>query len=147
MKCRLRCDNPNPQFLDQMCNHWNVQEACNANLSSFYLSTNTNLSDAVYEQTCLSFPVKELVFNDAQIVPQPTCEEQSATNCTADCDSAAVMSFLQDIVIESQDVPYWATLQFQMLFGLMCGSWAAQAVVVSLSDSICFNLLGKTINK
>lgn len=145
MECRLRCDDPNPQFLDQMCNSWNVEEACNSNLSSVYLTAYSNLSQTIYEQPCLTFPVNQLIYNNSQLVPQPSCDQPSSAKCVVDCDSPAVMSLLEDVVIESQDVDYWTTVAFQMLFGFTCASWGAQAVVVSLSDSICFNLLGTSV--
>jgi len=44
-------------------------------------------------------------------------------------------------------VPYGQTLQYQLLFGYMTGAWATQAVVVSISDTTCFYLLGEIFNK
>jgi hypothetical protein len=52
------------------------------------------------------------------------------------------MDYIQTAIIEQIAEPYYKTIQFQLLFFLMAGAWAAQAVVVSLSDAICFHLLG-----
>ena len=66
--------------------------------------------------------------------------------CNTVCNSATVMSYIQKPITETLQEPYYSTIQFQMLFGLMIGAWASTAVVTSLGDSICFNLLGMKSN-
>lgn len=145
IQCKFQCSNPDDAFLDQMCRNWGIQEACQSNnLTSFQLTTFSNATAAVYEQDCLSFPVNTVQFNDTeQIVTNPYCDKASSVNCSVVCNSTTVMTSLQDVVIESMAVPYGQTLQYQLLFGYMTGAWATQAVVVSISDTTCFYLLGK----
>lgn len=65
-------------------------------------------------------------------------------NCSVVCDGASSMDFFVDADIHEEE-PFWKTLQFQLLFSLMVGGFASQVVVVSLSDSICFQLLGEKL--
>ena len=121
-----------------MCSNWNISQDCSN--SPFELTTYTNLSKALLLGHCLDFPVQSLEYGDSS-VPHPLCTEKELLNCSVSCDNLAVMSYIQKPV--GEEVPFYQTLQFQILFGLMIGSWIGQAVVVSLGDSICFSLLGK----
>ena len=67
----------------------------------------------------------------------PTCATYQTTRCTVQCNSPSLMSFIQKPVASDS-----GAYQLALLFGLMLGAWAAQAITVSLADSICFNLLG-----
>ena len=140
MECKLLCDSPSLDFLNQMCDVWNISEAC-TNPDFIQLTTFSNTSGALYDyQSCLSFPVESIVSDEINII-NPSCDSASMM-CNVVCDSAIVMSYLQDQVIDNPEESYWSTIQFQLLFCLMCGAWASMAVVVSISDSICFALLG-----
>lgn len=142
MECTLSCSNPSDHFLGQMCDSWNVSDACNANLTNIEMKTYSNMSKALFEQTCLYFPVENLMYNGSQI-EHPYCSSPTSVQCSAVCNSATVMGYIQKPVSNSTHEPYYSTIQFQMLFGLMIGAWASTAVTTSLADSICFNLLGK----
>jgi hypothetical protein len=145
MECKLTCNSPNADFLNQMCTAWNISDACTtSNLTVIELTTFSNTSGALYDyQSCLSFPVETVLYDQDYLLYHPSCDGASM-KCNVVCDSAIVMSYLQDQVIDNPEESYWSTIQFQMLFCLMCGAWASMAVVVSLSDSICFALLGKS---
>ena len=145
MECKLLCSDPNPLFLEQMCNEWNISETCYSNLTHIEMTTLSNITDSNFEQTCLYFPVGSVIYNSTE-VKNPQCYGQiPPIQCSVLCNSSTVMGLIQNSIIEQLDEPYYKTIQFQMLFGLMAGAWAAQAVVVSLSDAICFKLLGNLL--
>ncbi|XP_046647849.1 major facilitator superfamily domain-containing protein 6-like isoform X2 [Daphnia pulicaria] len=142
LECTLICNNPNSQFLEEMCSTWNVSDVCNTNLTSIEMKTYSNMSKALLEESsCLYFPVENLSFNGTE-VENPYCKSSTSMKCNTVCNSATVMSYIQKPITETSQEPYYSTIQFQMLFGLMIGAWASTAVVTSLADSICFNLLG-----
>lgn len=144
MECELSCSSPNADFLNQMCTAWNMSDACSNNLTLIEMTTFSNTSAALYDyQSCLSFPVETVVYDDNHLY-HISCNRASM-KCNVVCDSTIVMSYLQDQVIDNPEESCWSTIQFQMLFCLMCGAWASMAVVVSLSDSICFALLGNRL--
>lgn len=147
MECSLFCESVSRTFLDQMCNGWNVSSACPPDVKTVEMTTYTNMSKALYQQNCLYFPV-DMVFVDDQKIEHPTCSNVStSTNCSVVCNSKTIMSYITKTVPDgSENEPFYTTVQFQTLFGLMIGAWACQAVVSSLADSICFTLLG-TRNK
>ena len=142
MECSLFCSSPNSHFLQEMCETWNVSDACHSNLTFIEMKTYSNMSKALFEETCLYFPVQSVLYNGSHIKP-PSCSVTSSMRCDTVCNSSTVMNYIQKPVSETPNESYYNTIQFQMLFGLMIGAWASTAVVTSLADSICFNLLGK----
>lgn len=143
MECSLFCEPVSRTFLDQMCNGWNVSSACPPDVKTVEMTTYSNMSKALYQQNCLYFPI-DMVFVDDQKIEHPTCSNVStSTNCSVVCNSKTIMSYITKTVPDgSENEPFYTTVQFQTLFGLMIGAWACQAVVSSLADSICFTLLG-----
>lgn len=139
MECELSCSAPDSNLLLGMCQAWNISDVCDTNSTSIDMKTFSNMSRSLFEQTCLYFPVQTVVYNETTI-EHPYCTPETKLKCHAVCNSATVMGYIQKPVESSE--PYYLTSQFQMLFGLMIGAWASTAVVVSLGDSICFNLLG-----
>ncbi len=142
MECKLSCNDPNLLFLEQMCDEWGISETCYTNLTHIEMTTFSNITDSIFEQTCLYFPLTSVVYNETKVA-NPQCNGAPPIHCSVVCNSSTVMGLIQNAIIEQLNEPYYKTIQFQMLFGLMAGAWAAQAVVVSLSDAICFKLLGK----
>lgn len=141
MHCLLDCRSTETGSLEDLCSAWNISQYC-ANLTSLQFSTTTNMSKALAEQSCLYLPVDKVVVAGYINVPSPLCSTSHHFNCSAVCDSTTVMSYISKPVSSQPEEPYYATIQFQLLFILMIGSWASQSVAVSLSDSICFSLLG-----
>lgn len=148
MNCTLSCA-PDSTFVDDMCSGYNISDWCLKNMKDETLldfRTHSNISSAILDkkqsdQACLFFSVESLTFLEDD-VRHPVCRNSTSMRCKVDCDSSAVMSFIQRPVSEYNQVPYYSTIQFQLLFGLMIASWMCMSVVVSLSDSICFTLLG-----
>lgn len=145
MECNLVCPDPNPLFLEQMCNQWNIMETCSKNLTQLEMISYSNISDSSFEETCLYFPIKSIFLNET-VIENPQCYGVPSITCSVVCNSSTVMGFIQNAMIEQLNEPYYSTIQFQLLFLFMIGAWASQAVVVSLSDAICFKLLGKKLN-
>lgn len=141
MECSLYCPDPSQAFLDQMCQIWNVSHACSPGIGSVEMTTYSNMSKALFEHNCLYFPVDMILIEDTR-VNHPYCLTSIPTNCSVLCNSRTIMGYITKPVVEQPEEPYYATSQFQTLFGLMIGAWAAQSVVLSLGDSICFWLLG-----
>lgn len=149
MECQLVCLEPNDLFLDLMCNEWNISETCYSSdlISSIEMTTFSNISYTTFEQTCLNFPIDKIQFNETK-VENPQCNGKAIPplKCSVVCNSSTVMGYIQNTIIEQMNEPYYSTIQFQLLFLFMALEWAAQAVVVSLSDAICFKLLGIIFN-
>lgn len=143
MECQLVCTDPDELFLDLMCNEWNISETCSQNLSSIEMTTYSNISYTSFEQSCLIFPISSIQLNESN-TENLQCNQKNIPplTCSVMCNSSTIMGYIQNTIIEQMNEPYYSTIQFQLLFLFMALQWAAQAVVVSLSDSICFKLLG-----
>lgn len=141
LECKLFCEDPNHFFLEQTCNQWNVSETCTSNSTHIEMITYSNISYSSFDQTCLTFPIDNILIGE-NVINEPVCSDFGSMECTVVCNSSTVMGFIQNTAIEQLNEPYYSTIQFQLLFLFMAGAWASQAVVVSISDAICFKLLG-----
>lgn len=142
MECKLSCNNSDSSFLNQMCNIWNVSDACTTSLPSIEMTTYSNMSKATFEQSCLYLPIDSITYNQTTQIEHPYCNGAPSIDCNVTCNNPTLMSYIQNPVDEDPDENFFTTSQFQILFWLMIGARASQAVAGSLADSICFSLLG-----
>lgn len=61
--------------------------------------------------------------------------------CTGNVNNEEVMNLIVEPAINDENVTQYS--QFWYLFIALCISWIGMAVVVSVGDAICFDLLGK----
>jgi len=144
MKCSLNCT-ADEQFLKDMCDEYQVSEACDTKRTWIEFTTNSNLSKTIVgpdasNKSCLFFDVDLFTFGQEE-VEHPHFSSSTSMQCSVVCDNLDVQSYIQKPIPDAPGTTVYSTLQFQLLLGLMIGSWASMAVVVSLSDSICFSLL------
>lgn len=143
MECRLLCDTSDgyQDILEETCNQWDLSENCKANSTVEFFSY-SSITHSRYENSCLYFPVDSLLVNQTEVSSLQCYRNGTLLNarCQAICNSSTVMTYIQESANET--TPYYETIQYHMLFGFMAGAWASQAVVVALSDAICFSLLG-----
>lgn len=74
----------------------------------------------------------------------PVCNSSLKSQCQIDCTSSTIMDLItpqtyKGSVIELNQ--FWIFVVIVSLF------WISQAAVYSLGDSICFDQLGKNLNK
>ena len=147
MECKLSCNNPDSSFLNQMCNIWNVSEACTSSMPSIEMTTYSNMSKATFEKSCLYLPIDSITYNQTTQIDNPYCNGAPSIDCNVTCNNPTLMSYIQNPVGEDPEENFFTTSQFQMLFWLMIGARASQAVAGSLADSICFSLLGIVLSR
>lgn len=70
----------------------------------------------------------------------PWCNLLTTSKCEAMCNDGTVKQLMRNVTEIDTDVS--GRYQFWLLFWLLVFSWVGMAVVVSLSDAICFELLG-----
>ncbi|XP_012138010.1 sugar baby transporter isoform X2 [Megachile rotundata] len=144
--CQVSCK-ATEEIYTQMCLHWQALKFCNITNSSisdtdrfdftveFDIFHDLNLDKCVYIHHFMAkFPNNEL--------HKPACTKYTKTLCTATChDNPAFNQLLEEAeVVEN-------TTQFQLFLSASVISWVGMAVVVSIADAICFNLLGNERRK
>lgn len=63
------------------------------------------------------------------------------TICDIKCNYYALNELIAQPVVSDSEV--YGVYQFWVFLILMIGAWGGQAVIVSVGDAICFELLGK----
>jgi len=71
----------------------------------------------------------------------PVCGHQLKTSCIATCHNNAFINLLQEAK-DSQIDRRHSTYQFYLFLWAAIISWIGMAVVVSIADTICLDLLG-----
>lgn len=106
-------------------------------------SFTANIPDGIdIMKEIMFFPVKTIVVNNT--ITKPICPNETfslSTTCTMDCDSASLNELLKSDNLQSMSevVGYY---QFWMFFLLAIFAWVGMAVIVSIGDAICFEMLG-----
>ncbi|KAI5702081.1 hypothetical protein M8J75_016378 [Diaphorina citri] len=98
-------------------------------------------------KSCLHFPITHVRFNSENKSTShlPVCTNPiDVPQCSVSCDNPDLMSYL-DSGSTPDDVTN--TAQFWTFFILLSLSWVGMAVVVSLGDTICFEILGNEPQK
>lgn len=140
-QCRMKC-HKNDMF-STICDNWNVPGLCAMSSSTVVMDTQiAHNKISLADDTCLY-----LLFHNATINKQDTSlycpgnrkdEAVFKMNCGVTCADDNVNELLSG-TIGSQ---VKSTYQFWTFFSLLMISWAAMAVVVSVGDAICFEMLG-----
>ena len=134
-------------YYNTLCEMWQVQDFCNnhqIDRLEFTAQVPMWYTDKVGD--CIYFRVDTVKFDGSNIVHRPFCYNEShkiSTVCDMHCDMYAVNELIAQPQVGNSDLP--STYQFWLFFFFMVISWVSQAVVVSVSDTICFELLGKFI--
>ncbi|EAA09500.5 AGAP005188-PA [Anopheles gambiae str. PEST] len=140
MECRTE-----PWMWDTVCKYWNVSAYCDEKnipadrilrLTGVVPNNHINLVDE-----CLYFMLREGQM-DGDRVPLycPANATDFRTSCQVQCNNEQVMGAISHSKIADGDVT--GLYQFWLLFLFLIVSWAGMAVVVSVGDAICFEMLG-----
>lgn len=128
-----------------VCNYWNASEYCNnkQNYFSFDAHVPLNLVEPIGE--CIYFKVSNVTLENGK-VHYPNCpksEDRISSTCNMKCDNSDVNDLIKTSGLEDKNVVN--LYQFWLFLSLMIISWIGQAIVVSVGDTICFELLGNLI--
>nr|XP_050846821.1 major facilitator superfamily domain-containing protein 6-like isoform X1 [Vespula vulgaris]XP_050846822.1 major facilitator superfamily domain-containing protein 6-like isoform X1 [Vespula vulgaris] len=141
--CQLSCK-ASQRAYEELC-LWNPLY-CSMNSSNIFLNetfdfvATINMYKDLPEKNCTNLRVSNVTFSYGNTHP-PACRKLLKTSCIASCQHPA----LNELLHESDNYNVSATVltyQFHIFLWASIVSWICMAVVVSIADSICFNLLG-----
>ncbi|XP_046815965.1 major facilitator superfamily domain-containing protein 6 isoform X1 [Vespa crabro] len=146
--CQLFCK-ASQRAYEELC-LWNPLYCTknNSNISlneTFDFIATINMYKDLPEKNCTNLRVSNVTFSYGNI-HRPACKKLLKTSCIASCQHPALNELLHES--DNYDIsPTDFTYQFHFFLWTTIVSWICMAVVVSIADSICFNLLGNERRK
>lgn len=148
LRCDLRCETKSTMW-DMICAHWDVPLLCKDKKDPLDLITESKLKDVLVLGGCLHIMVGQGEFPDTKETSSMKClakdnstdsEHSLKTTCDITCNNAELNAMLTASKIPDNQVTGF--YQFWMFFMCLVVSWIGMAVVVSVGDAICFEMLG-----
>ncbi|XP_031840492.1 sugar baby transporter [Nomia melanderi] len=147
VSCQMSCKGTK-EFYTEICEHWNARQFCNLTdtsiISDYKTFKFTVGFDEYYDlnlKQCVDVRMLTATFED-NIIHKPACQNYVKTTCATTCHNNSIFNQL----LEEAYIPYNSTqvsgYQFYSFLWATIISWIGMAVVVSVADAICFNLLG-----
>ncbi|KAG7189793.1 hypothetical protein KM043_017454 [Ampulex compressa] len=147
--CQLTCE-ASKEALTQLCFNWNETEFCNTDKTSTVSGTDTFEFTAGFDvykdlsvHNCIDIRVRTATFPNGAI-RYPMCNKTLISSCTATCDNIFNQMLKEAAVVNTSRS---TTYHFHLFLWATIISWIGMAVVVSIADAICFELLGNDRRK
>lgn len=138
--CEMKCHKND--MWSTICDSWNIPGLCQDSGKSIVIDAPIARNKVTTNEGCV-----DLLFHNGTIYNQNTslyCPGNKTQtpifhmNCDLKCDDESVTEVLSGATDEQAK----STYQFWTFFTLLIISWAGMAVVVSVGDAICFEMLG-----
>ncbi|XP_053994328.1 major facilitator superfamily domain-containing protein 6 [Hylaeus volcanicus] len=151
--CQVSCK-ATKEIYTEMCLNWKASKFCKAANSSHIANSDTfdftlgfDVFDDSYLSKCIYIKILTATFLD-NVAHKPACKNYVKTTCTATCKKNPTFNRLLKEVKDSQTNTMQNSMyQYQSFLSATIISWIGMAVVVSIADAICFNLLGNERRK
>ncbi|XP_050600988.1 major facilitator superfamily domain-containing protein 6 [Bombus affinis] len=147
VSCQISCK-ASKELYHEMCSNWKVPQFCDLTNSSSILNNDTFNSTITFDvfhdfylKRCMYMRIFTAKFSD-NIPYTPFCDNYVKTSCLATCHDNPIFNQLLHEVDVPQNSTENSTYQFHSFLWATIISWIGMAVVVSIADAICFNLLG-----
>ncbi|XP_060534642.1 major facilitator superfamily domain-containing protein 6 [Cylas formicarius] len=139
-KCQLTCQ-MNSSDWDIVCNDWKLSQYCDnfTRTATLTIVANVPLDKSELFDDVAIFRAPNLTLDDADVIP--VCPSDGIRSvCDVDCNDDTVNRVLTKSEISDADV--YSRYQFWCFLFFMVSAWVSQALCVSISDAICFEMLG-----
>ncbi|KAG8038286.1 hypothetical protein G9C98_006613, partial [Cotesia typhae] len=144
----LSCQGSSVAF-DELCHSWHLNQFCglvNTNIepdTKFDFMAAFNIDDNQNIKSCLHVKIKNATFDDDKLV-HPFCDMKHKplyTQCVANCTDVPEMKKIFN-ELDSKESHLTTNYQFHLFLWSCVVSWIGMAVVTSIADSICNDILG-----
>lgn len=122
-----------------VCDFWNVPGLCESSAKDVVIDASVAHSKIEQLEKCFY-----LRFSNATVDGHNTslfCPSEEP-KVEMDCDVYFDSETVGELFSGATDNQVWSSHQFWMFFMMLIVSWAGMAVVVSIGDAICFEMLG-----
>lgn len=132
-------------YWSTVCNQWEISSYCDNSTWTDRLQFQVDISMNHSESLggCIFFHVTNAIFPNGQ-QHYPNCMDSKnaiSTVCDMACESALINEIITQPTLSDDEV--YGAYQFWLLFLFMVIAWMSQAIVVSVTDAVCFEMLGK----
>ncbi|XP_066250282.1 major facilitator superfamily domain-containing protein 6 [Euwallacea similis] len=144
INCQLTCP-LSSNDLEVLCVDWQLSQYCGNNTTNETTFTaQVPLNQTQLVKSIMVFKVANITKENRVFSPQ--CNTRNITSrCTVQCKHEDVDNLLENNQIEDERA--YRTYQFWVFLVLMVIGWVGQAINVSISDAICFEMLGDKPNR
>lgn len=144
LSCQMDCK-AEPWMWDTICHYWKVEKYCDPHNiptdNQLRLTGLLPMSHIEQLDNCLFFMLKSAEMDGNQVpLYCPANTTDFRTSCQVTCNNTEIMDAIKDTNITDSEAR--RLYQFWLLFLFLILSWAGMAVVVSVGDAICFDMLG-----
>ncbi|EFN78694.1 major facilitator superfamily domain-containing protein 6 [Harpegnathos saltator] len=130
--CQLSCKGPSHGYIELSGKNVSAN-------STFEFGAGFDAYHDLLANNCVNVRIRTFTDNIAHV---PNCGNQMRTWCTVTChDNIAFNHLLQEAKNSHNDAEIY-TQRFYLFLWAAIMSWVGMAVVVSIADAICFDLLG-----
>lgn len=138
--CELKCQRNS--IWPTVCPNWNVSGLCDSSSNTIDIDTHVARNHITSLQNCFY-----LRFHNGTIYNQQTTlfcpgHKRDENIFKMDCQVQCHDDLITEVMAGATDEQAKETFQFWTFFSLLIASWAGMAVVVSVGDAICFEMLG-----
>lgn len=135
--CQLSCKGVSQGFLELSGKNVSAN-------STFEFGVGFDLYQDLFTKNCVDVRVRTFLDGTAHV---PVCGDRLRTWCTAICHNNSAFNHLLQEAKDSRSDMKHSTYQFYLFLWAAIISWVGMAVVVSIADAICFDLLGNERRK
>ncbi|KAK0177252.1 hypothetical protein PV328_001324 [Microctonus aethiopoides] len=145
--CYLSCLGSSKAY-QQLCHGWNMTKYCNMTNSSdvldskFNIITHFNMKENLPLKDCLNIHMRNASYNENSELHLPICDSLFRTTCILNCSKSPDMDELLSKVSDKTNQYETHTYQFHSFLWAATIAWVGMAVVVTIADAICIDLLG-----
>ncbi|KOC63116.1 Major facilitator superfamily domain-containing protein 6 [Habropoda laboriosa] len=152
VSCQVSCKASQDMYTE-ICSNWKASQFCD--LANSSIISDTDKFDFIltfdkfhdlYIEKCMYLHIFSAQFSD-NIPHKPACKNYVRTFCSATCHNNPTFNQLLHEAEVSEKSKQNSTYQFHSFLWATIISWVGMAVVVSIADTICFNLFGNEKNK
>ncbi|XP_043248743.1 major facilitator superfamily domain-containing protein 6 isoform X2 [Colletes gigas] len=148
ISCEMSCKGTKEVYTE-MCSNWEASQFCNLAHSNLTKDSDTfdfTLGFDVFHddnfEKCIYIKILTATFTD-NTISKPFCKNHVETTCIATCKNNQIFNqLLKEVEVSQTNVTESSMYQFNFFLSTTIISWIGMAVVVSIADTICFNLLG-----
>lgn len=138
--CQMKCQKND--MWSSICGGWNIPGLCSATDKRIVIDTQIANNKITRNEDCFY-----LLFHNGSIHDQKTSlycpgNKTDAPIFKMDCDVKCNDDTVTEVLSGATDEQAKSTYQFWIFFILLMISWSGMAVVVSVGDAICFEMLG-----
>lgn len=139
-KCHLKCRKND--LWSTICGNWSIPGLCAATDKNVIIDTHIKRNRVMLNQDCINLFINNGTINGKESTmycPGSHKDEPIfKMNCGVTCEDDTI----NEVLSGATDDQVKSTYQFWTFFLLLAISWSGMAVVVSVGDAICFEMLG-----